>query len=84
MPRYFFNLHELTAVILDDTGVERTTLDAVQFDAIRAARDVMCGDLRGGRLDLSSRIEVLDESGGIALSLPFRDAVEIVQGEDQP
>ena len=83
MPRFHFHLLEDGQMVIDDAGVERPSLEAVQRDAIRAAREVMCAELQEGRLFLTGSIEVTDEGGKLVLSLPFRDCVEIVGVETQ-
>ncbi|MEA3008573.1 MAG: hypothetical protein QOJ91_265 [Sphingomonadales bacterium] len=76
MPRYFLHLKDGVDVILDEEGVELSRA-AVAGAAVMAARDCMAADVKQGRLDLNHRIDVYDESGEIAQSLLFADALEI-------
>ena len=77
MARYFFHLHECGTLYADAEGLDRITMDDVRDEAYRAAREVMCAELADGRLCLSCRIEVRDETGAVVLDLPFREAVTI-------
>ena len=77
MPRYFLHLRDHVDVILDPDGVEMPA-DAIPGVTLVAARDCMAGDVKTGRLDLRSRIEVHDEGGQLVHSLTFPDALEIV------
>lgn len=76
MPRFFFHVFdELTA--LDEEGRDLPSLDAARQAAMSGARDLMCEQLRKGRLVLHHHIEVEDESGARVIVMPFRDAAEI-------
>ena len=71
------HLMDGTDVLLDPDGTELAA-GAVEPAALRAARDCMAGDVKGGRLDLRYRIDVHDEIGELVHRLAFRDAVEIL------
>ncbi len=77
MARYFFHLHECGSVTIDDEGSEHTSLPDAHQEALKAARDVMCGELAAGKLCLSCRIEVQDEGGASVMTVPFKEAVTI-------
>lgn len=77
MARYFFDLHECGTVTADDEGREWPDLAAARAEALRTAREMMCAEVKEGRLCLTCNIEVKDAAGAIVLSLAFRDAVEI-------
>ncbi|HEX9963408.1 MAG TPA: hypothetical protein VGB04_00295 [Allosphingosinicella sp.] len=77
MPRYFLHLRDGTDEVLDEEGIELTP-DAIAGAALLAARACMTADVRMGRLDLNHRVDVHDESGEVALSLVFADALEII------
>jgi hypothetical protein len=47
--------------------------------AIATARDVMVGELRAGRLNLSWSILISGDSGHVIDRLSFADAVQIVE-----
>jgi uncharacterized protein DUF6894 len=61
----------------DEEGRELADDAAARAEAVAAARDVMAGDLREGRLDLTSFIEVEDEAHKLLFTILFADAVEI-------
>lgn len=78
MARYFMHLRDGTDEMLDPEGSEYPSMDALRTAVMRAARDCMIGDLRGGVIDLRFRIDAEDEAGEIVYSLPFRHAVSII------
>jgi hypothetical protein len=77
LPLYFMHFRTPADEMLDPEGV-RMPEDTVADAALRAARDCMAHDLRAGRIDLTSRIDVHNEAGEIVHTLLFADAVEIV------
>jgi hypothetical protein len=78
MPRYFFHLVEPETECLDEEGRELADPGAARLAAIHEARGVICGDVTTGLLRLNCSIEIRDEAGGIVLSVPFGEALEIV------
>ena len=78
MPRYFMHLVDGVDVLIDPDGTE-LAFEAVAAKALAAARDCMAGDVHQGVLDLRYRIDVHDENDRIVHSLPFADAVKILQ-----
>ena len=77
MQRFFFHLHEPNSVSVDDAGIFLPDRDAAEAKAITAAREVMCKDVRRGRLCLDCHVEVTDAEGDPVFDLPYRDAIEI-------
>ena len=78
MPRYYFHLRDGEDVLLDPEGRELNHPGAVEQMALNEARAIICDDGRGGRIDLTQRIDVEDEAGNLVHRLPFVDAVEVV------
>ena len=78
MPRYFMHLRDGTSELLDRDGVEFETLAALRTAVMATIRDLMCGDIRNGLIDLRFRIDAEDEAGNIVYSLAFDDAVSII------
>ena len=76
MPRYHFHIRKGDVLVEDSEGIEVSDAEALEEEAIEAARDLLAeGDLQG----LDRRIwvyEVADESGATVLTLPFSEAVE--------
>nr|WP_315053438.1 hypothetical protein [uncultured Brevundimonas sp.] len=81
MPRYFLHLRRGEEAFLDAEGSEFSDLEALRRAALHDARDTMSWDIKEGRLDLSFRIEAVDQSGRTVLSLGFDEAVTITQPE---
>jgi hypothetical protein len=76
MPRFYFNLHD-DVVAIDDEGRELADVGVARTEAIAAARELICEQVREGRLDLRHRIEVEDEDRRPVLTLPFSAVLEI-------
>jgi hypothetical protein len=81
VPRYYFHLYDGYGRSPDPDGRELASLDIARAQALKGARSVICEDVRHGRVDLTGRIEVLDERGDPVLTLRFRDAVELIVDE---
>jgi hypothetical protein len=75
--RYFFHLHECGTVIPDEEGRELAGHDAVRQAALAAARDLMAAEVQAGRLCLGCCIQVTDESGRVAVTVNFREALTL-------
>lgn len=76
MARHYFHLHESETVVEDFEGQECSSLkDAIQI-ATRAARDVMIGEIRAGRLSLDWFISI-SAAGSEVARVRFRDAVSL-------
>ncbi len=74
--RYHFHVVAGGEVMLDEEGCEMAEADLRAF-ALQGARSLIMADVRAGTLDLSGRIDVVDEYGRQVMVLPFRDAVEL-------
>lgn len=74
--RYHFHVVAGGEVVLDEEGCELGEAE-VRSAALKGARSLIVEDVKAGRLDLSGRIDVVDEYGRQVLVLPFRDAVEL-------
>ncbi|MEA3040042.1 MAG: hypothetical protein QOE79_2555 [Sphingomonadales bacterium] len=77
MPRFYFHICNGHGFIEDEEGVDLPDEPAARRNAVEAARDVMAGDLREGRLDLTSFIEVEDEAHRLLFTLTFAEAVRV-------
>lgn len=77
MPRYFFHLYN-DEISLDEEGLELADLDAARASAIDAARDLACGSIQRGRINLEDHIDVHDESGEKVLTISYRQAFTIL------
>jgi hypothetical protein len=77
MPRFYFHICNGHGFIEDEEGVDLPDEPAARRNVIAAARDVMASDLREGRLDLTSFIEVEDEAHRLLFTLTFAEAVTV-------
>jgi hypothetical protein len=75
--RFFFNLHECGPPVHDEEGRELPDAAAARDHALKDARSVMASEVQAGRLCLSCRIDVVDESQRPILSVSFKEAVEV-------
>ena len=51
--RYFMHISDANGFVEDEEGRELPGDEAARKEAVAAARDIMAGDLRGGRVDLA-------------------------------
>jgi hypothetical protein len=76
VPRYYFHLYD-TGCVEDEDGIELADAAAARQFALANARDMVCGDVIGGCVNLSHRIEVVDEECEPVLTLTFGEAFRI-------
>ena len=76
MPRFYFHIYN-DIVTLDEEGLELPDREAAREQAIFAGRELLCDQVREGRVRLHHRIEVADDKGRVVLKVPFRELVEI-------
>jgi hypothetical protein len=83
---YFMHMSDGTDFVEDEEGRELPDDATARNEAIAAARDVMAGEMRDGRLDLTSFIEVEDETHKLLFTITFSDAVSVntVAGPRRP
>jgi hypothetical protein len=76
MPRYYFHLYN-DVVARDDEGRVLSDLDEARSVAVKEAREMMTESVLEGRMTLSHRIDIADESGAVVATVSFRDAVTV-------
>jgi hypothetical protein len=76
VPKFFFHLYD-DMVALDEEGIELRDAEAARDKALADARHMACAEVLEGRLNLSHRIEVVDERGDVLLTVPFGATVKI-------
>lgn len=76
MPRFFFHVYD-DVETRDEEGRDLPDLAAAEAVALAGARDLMCEQVRQGRLTLDHRIDVEDEAGNKLIVLPFKKAVDL-------
>lgn len=77
VPRLFFHLHECGEATWDEEGSIVHDLETAREGALKSAREIMCAEIREGRLCLSCRIDIADADGKVLLVIPFTDAVKV-------
>lgn len=77
MARFYFHLADDDGCILDDAGIDLSGAEAAKQEAVKGARSIMAHDALSGELDLTGRIEVIDERGKHVLTLPFAQAIAV-------
>ena len=76
MPRYYFHLYN-DINVRDEEGMVLPDVSLAVAEAIRSVRSLASAEIVQGRLRLSDRIEIADESGTIVSAVAFRDAITI-------
>lgn len=85
MTRYFLHLHYCGKLIPDVEGREFPNLEAAVKRAQMEARDLLAGEVREGKLCLGCQIEVVEESTGRAIIVPFSSTVHLESAiEEKP
>jgi hypothetical protein len=72
------HLRNGTDELLDSEGIHLGNMEAIRRNVMNAARDILCGDLRNGVIDLRYRIDAEDELGKIVYTLAFKHAFNII------
>lgn len=80
MPRYHFNIRNGFGFAADEEGQELTSDKEARVLAIRGARSLMSAEVMEGVLDLDGQIEVTDDRNDEVMTVRFRDAVRVHQG----
>ncbi|MBN2970671.1 hypothetical protein JW805_01400 [Roseomonas aeriglobus] len=80
MARFLFHLHECDMVTLDEEGREFPDLCAALNAAREEARGLLAAEAAAGFLCLGCRIEIVEQSTGHSVNLPFTAAIELTQG----
>ena len=76
MSRYFFHVHD-DVEASDQEGLELPSAEAAKWEALRGARDIASAQVLEGRLNLSHRVDVIDEGGTVVATVTFRDAIAV-------
>ncbi len=77
MPLFFLHVGNSNGFVEDEEGHDLPDVEAARAKATAGARDIMSEDMRGGRLDLASFIEVEDENHIHLFTITFGEAVRI-------
>jgi hypothetical protein len=84
MPRYYMHVCNGTGFVEDEEGRVLPDDESARDQAIRAARGIMASDLERGELDLSSFIEVENETKELIFTVMFSDAVKLTHRHRPP
>jgi len=79
MPRFYFHVCNGNGFDQDEEGLELPDVEAARAEAIRSARSIMADDVQRGMLDMSSFIEIEDETQQLVQTLCFAEAVDMTQ-----
>jgi hypothetical protein len=63
--------------IVDDEGSERDSFEAAYLAAVAGARDIICSQVKSGRLSLNESLELHDAAGTHLATIRFADVLEI-------
>jgi hypothetical protein len=78
MMHFFMHLHERGSVTIDEEGADFESETQARTEALRAAREIMCAELRDGKLCLDCYIEVRS-AGAASFIVRFSEAVDLVR-----
>lgn len=76
MPRYYFHLYN-DETVMDGEGKILPDLDAARANGIKEAREMMMETVSEGRINFSHRIDIADQSGAVAATVVFGEAVTV-------
>jgi len=77
MPRYYCHQRIGDTLLLDEEGAEHRDFETAYLAAVTGARDIMCAQVREGKLFLGESIELYDATGGHITTIQFSDLVDI-------
>jgi hypothetical protein len=77
VPRYYFHIHNSHGAAEDDEGIEAKSLSEAREHAVAGIRSLISAEALNGQINLKGRIDISDESGKVALSVPFPEAIAI-------
>ena len=77
MPRFYFHIRDGDQLIEDPDGSELPDLEAARAEALEGARTILAEKVRTGALVDGQRFEIVDESGTVRTTLPFREAIKL-------
>lgn len=76
VPVYYFHVRGGASDSEGEEGLEYPNDDAAKDAVIAGARSLIAADVLDGILNLSSRIDVMNEHGAMLFSVPFSAAVK--------
>lgn len=74
---FYFHLYNGDGFTADDEGSEHQSLAAAREAAVEGIRSILSEEVKKGRLSLAGRLELVDEAGEVAMSIPFAETVAI-------
>jgi hypothetical protein len=80
MTLYYFHLRDGEDTLLDPEGRDLGSMEAIREATLREARSIISSDSLEGKVKLSYRLDVEDESGKVVHRLQFEDAVSLQRG----
>jgi hypothetical protein len=77
MPRFHFHVYDRDGASPDEEGVELAGIEAARACAIDGIRSIVSDAARSGSVDLSGRVDIVDEDGEVLEAVRFDEAVEL-------
>ena len=77
MPRFYFHIRDGETLIEDPDGSELPDLEAARVEALEGARTILAEKVKAGAVVDGQRFEIVDESGAVRATLPFRAAIRL-------
>jgi hypothetical protein len=81
MPRYHLHIRSRAGILIDEEGIDASLDEAIK-SCFLSARDLICGDVNEGRLDLAQSVLLADAEGKVIREIPFVLAINFEHVSD--
>ena len=81
MSQFKFHIRNGFGLAPDEEGQDLPSTENARIEALKGARSLLAAEVETGRMDLRGRIEVTDGQDRPVMTVQFRDAVEIQDGQ---
>lgn len=77
MKRFFFHIRDGATLIEDPEGSVLPNIEAAREEAMQAARKILASKILAGEVVDGQTFEIIDETGAMCATLPFKDAMRL-------
>ena len=79
MARFHLHIRDGTDLIKDPAGIDLPDLAAARAEALAGVRSILSGHFRVGEVLSGQQIEIMDETGVLLATVPFRDTIGLAR-----
>ena len=79
MPRYRLHISNSIGLAEDKEGQALPNLEAAREEALRGIRSLLADELKRGQVELRGKIDVVDDTDLVLMTVPFDEAFAIVR-----